>query len=180
MREPRMAALLTGSGRPGFYLRVLDEGTVEAGDDIVRVAAGPEQLSVATINALLYVDRRPDPEMLERALRIPALSPGWRESLHALLEQQRAGAPDGGNAGLTRVVPPPAWRGFRPLLLVAKRRESAAALSLELEPVDDERLAPGLAGQFITLKLEPGNGVPALVRSYSRRHRHGATGTGSL
>ena len=167
MNEPRMAALLTGQGRPGFYLRVLDEGIVEAGDDIVRVAEGPEQMTVASINALLYVDRRPDPDSLERALRIPALSPGWRESLTALLEQWRDGAPVGGNAGLTRVVDPPAWPGFRLMRLVAKHPESATALSLELEPDDAEPLAPGLAGQFVTLKLEPGDDAPALVRSYS-------------
>ena len=31
MREPRMAALLTGQGRPGFYFRVLQEGVVQPG-----------------------------------------------------------------------------------------------------------------------------------------------------
>ena len=81
MNEPRMPALLTGHGRPGFYFRVLEEGAVQAGDDVVKVATGTERMTVATINALLYVDRRPDPELLERALRIPALSPGWQASL---------------------------------------------------------------------------------------------------
>jgi MOSC domain-containing protein YiiM len=33
-----MAALLVAHGRPGFYLRVLEEGEVEAGDEILRVA----------------------------------------------------------------------------------------------------------------------------------------------
>src|SRR5215472_5738021 len=37
MNEPRMAALLVSHGRPGFYFRVLEEGEVGAGDDIVRV-----------------------------------------------------------------------------------------------------------------------------------------------
>ncbi len=37
MNEPRMPALLTSSGRPGFYFRVLQEGEVEAGDEIVKV-----------------------------------------------------------------------------------------------------------------------------------------------
>ncbi len=32
MSEPRMPALLTSSGRPGFYFRVLEEGEVGAGD----------------------------------------------------------------------------------------------------------------------------------------------------
>jgi ferredoxin-NADP reductase/MOSC domain-containing protein YiiM len=167
MNEPRMAALLTGRGRPGFYLRVLEEGAVEAGDDIIRVATGPGRMTVASINALLYVDHPPDPELLNRALRIPALSPGWQASLLALLEQQRSGAPGGGNAGLTVLAPPPAWLGFRTLRVVAKRSESATVLSLELEADDGTPLAHPLPGQFATLKVEPGHGVPPLVRSYS-------------
>ena len=79
----------------------------------MKVAEGPEQMTVASINALLYVDPRPDPALLERALRIPALSPGWRASFEALLEQRRDGSSDVGNAGLTRVAPPPAWPGSR-------------------------------------------------------------------
>ncbi|MDX6254075.1 MAG: hypothetical protein QOJ11_409 [Frankiales bacterium] len=167
MNEPRMAALLTGRGRPGFYFRVLEEGTVEAGDDITRVATGPGRMTVASINALLYVDRHPDPELLQRALHIPALSPGWQASLLALLKQERGGAPGGGNAGLTVLGPPPAWPGFRALRVVAKRAESASVLSLELEAEDGDALARALAGQFITVKLEAGTDAPPLVRSYS-------------
>ena len=40
MNEPRMAALLTSSGRPGFYFRVLQEGEVGAGDEIVKSRRG--------------------------------------------------------------------------------------------------------------------------------------------
>src|SRR4051794_4474343 len=128
MNEPRMAALLTGRGRPGFYLRVREEGVVEPGDDVVKVKTGVGRMTVAAINALLYVDRRPDPELLQRALDIPALSPGWQASLRALLTQQRSGAAGGGNAGLTFLGPPPAWPGFRTLRVVAKRPESATVL----------------------------------------------------
>src|SRR2546421_881394 len=95
MNEPRMAALLTGHGRPGFYFRVREEGAVQPGDDIVKVTTGAGRMTVASINALLYVDRRPDPERLQQALRIPALSPGWQASLLALLKQQRSGAAGG-------------------------------------------------------------------------------------
>src|SRR5580704_3831434 len=84
MNEPRMAALLTSSGRPGFYLRVLEEGEVGAGDPIVRVAEGPERMTIEQINALLYLPGHPRAE-LERALRIPALPAGWRASFEALL-----------------------------------------------------------------------------------------------
>ena len=42
MDDSRMAALLVAHQRPGFYLRVLEEGEVGAGDEIVRVAQGPD------------------------------------------------------------------------------------------------------------------------------------------
>jgi MOSC domain-containing protein YiiM len=84
MDEPRMAALLTSSGRPGFYLRVLEEGEVGAGDPITLVGRGPERMTVSTVNALLYSSNHPRAQ-LERVLRIPALSPGWRWSFEALL-----------------------------------------------------------------------------------------------
>ena len=49
-----MPALLTSSGRPGFYFRVLREGEVGAGDEIVKVGEAKERMTVAEINALLY------------------------------------------------------------------------------------------------------------------------------
>src|SRR5262245_18042277 len=77
LNEPRMPALLTGSGRPGFYFRVLQEGEVAEGNPILKVAEGPELMTIAVINALLYLPGHPR-DRLERALRIEALSPGWR------------------------------------------------------------------------------------------------------
>ena len=89
MNEPEMAALLVAHGRPGFYCRVLGEGEVEAGDEITQVASGPERMSVREINALLYMPGHPR-NQLERALRIPALSAGWRSSFEALLKERAA------------------------------------------------------------------------------------------
>jgi MOSC domain-containing protein YiiM len=45
MNEPQMAALLVSHRRPGFYFRVLEECEVCAGDDIVKVKAGPERVT---------------------------------------------------------------------------------------------------------------------------------------
>jgi hypothetical protein len=90
MDEPRMPALLTSSGRPGFYVRVLQEGEVGAGDDLVKEGEGTEQMTVAEINALLYSPDHPR-DRLERALRIDALSPGWRSSFEALLHSRTTG-----------------------------------------------------------------------------------------
>jgi len=98
MDEPRMPALLTSSGRPGFYLRVLQEGDVGAGDEIIRLRSAKEQMTVEEINALLYSPAHPR-DRLERALCIDALSPGWRKSFNTLLGSIEAGA-TGGNAGL--------------------------------------------------------------------------------
>src|SRR5579862_5714013 len=100
MNEPRMPALLVAHRRPGFYFRVLEEGEVGAGDEIVKVAEDPERLSVAAADALLYLPG-PSKEGLERALRIPALSAGWKSSFKALLGQMMQPGSRTGNAGLT-------------------------------------------------------------------------------
>src|SRR5207245_545496 len=94
MNEPRMPALLTSSGRPGFYFRVLREGEVGAGDKIVKTGEAKERMTVADINALLYSPRHAR-DLLERALRIEALSPGWRASFEALLRSQTTAAGSG-------------------------------------------------------------------------------------
>src|SRR3954468_22829366 len=98
MNEPRMPALLTSSGRPGFYLRVLEEGDVGAGDEILKIGEAAERMTVADINALLYSRNHPR-DLLERTLRMQALSPGWRASFEALLQNRGAGS-GSGNAGL--------------------------------------------------------------------------------
>jgi len=129
MNEPQMAALLVAHGRPGFYFRVLEEGEVEAGDEIVQVTANPQRMTVSEVNALLYMPGHPRSQ-LEQALRIPALSAGWRASLQALLERAEGGAAVTGNPGLTPAAgPPPAWAGFRPLRVSRKNRETARKIS---------------------------------------------------
>jgi ferredoxin-NADP reductase/MOSC domain-containing protein YiiM/ferredoxin len=153
MDEPAMPSLLVAHHRPGFYLRVLEEGTVEAGAEIVKVADGPERLTVAQVDALLYLPDKPR-ALLERALRVPALSEGWRGSFRELLERPAPAAP--------------AWRGFRPLRVAGIRRESASVSSFVLVPVGDDAAAPAAApGQYLTLRLRPEDGAPSLTRSYS-------------
>jgi ferredoxin-NADP reductase/MOSC domain-containing protein YiiM len=171
MNEPEMAALVVKHGRPGFYFRVLEEGEVEAGDEITRVVSGPERMSVAEIDALLYMPGH-SRRQLERALRIPTLSAGWRGSLEALLTQERRGDATTGNAGLGAASgPAPAWRGFRPLRVSHKVRESGNVTSLMLEPEDGQSIAAALPGQFVVLRLGPAS---ALMRSYSLSGEPGA------
>ncbi len=190
MNEPQMAALLVSHGRPGFYFRVIEEGEVEAGEEIAQVTAGPERMTIAEVNALLYTPGHPR-NQLERAVRIPALSAGWSSAFQALLDRERSGSAVTGNPGLTSAAgPPPAWTGFRPLRVSRKDRESASVTSLVLEPTDGRPLAAALPGQFIVLRLRSAPDAPALLRSYSlsgeprddryrlsiKRETHGAAG----
>ena len=124
MDEPRMPALLTGTVAPASTSASSKKAKVQPATTSSRSRPDPSAMTVASGNALLYLDRQPDPERLERALRIGALSPGWQASFRALLDEQRRGAPGGGNAGLAPPGPPPAWPGFRTLRVAAKRAES--------------------------------------------------------
>jgi ferredoxin-NADP reductase/MOSC domain-containing protein YiiM len=166
MNEPRMPALLTSSGRPGFYFRVLHEGDVGAGDEIVKVGEADERMTVAEINALLYSPNHPR-ERLERALRIEALSPGWRWSFEELLKSQANGMASG-NAGLAPAAAShPVAPGFRPFTVTAIDQESADVISLTMQSADGEPLATALPGQYVVLRLQPSAGSPPLFRSYS-------------
>ena len=167
MEEPRMAALLVAQHRPGFYFRVLEEGEVGAGDEIIKVADGAEGMSVAEIDGALYL-RGHTRDQWERALRIPALSAGWKESFQALLEQEDTAGAAAGNAGLAPASgPPPAWVGFRPLRVSRIEKESATVKSFSLMPADDRPLVAALPGQFIILRIKPNADGPPVLRNYS-------------
>jgi ferredoxin-NADP reductase/MOSC domain-containing protein YiiM/ferredoxin len=174
MNEPTMAALMVSHRRPGFYLRVLNEGQVQAGDEITLLDRGPEAMTVAEIDALLYLPGHPRSQ-LARALRIPALSPGWQASMRAMLDQGDAGG-RGGNVGLNEASgnPPPAWNGFRPLLVRRKTAETPTVTSLWLAAEDGTALPAAQPGQFVAVRLHPDAGSPAIIRSYSLSARPGA------
>jgi ferredoxin-NADP reductase/MOSC domain-containing protein YiiM len=167
MNEPRMPALLTSSGRPGFYLRVLQEGEVGAGDEIVKVGEAKERMTVAEINALLYSPNHAR-DQLERALRIEALSPGWRSSFEALLQSQTTAARPSGNVGLAPAAAAhPVAPGFRTLVVTSIDHESADVLSLTMQSADGQPLPTALPGQYVVLRLQRTADEPPLFRCYS-------------
>jgi ferredoxin-NADP reductase/MOSC domain-containing protein YiiM len=163
MDDPQMPALLVSHHRPGFYFRVLTEGAVEAGQEIIKIASGPQAMTVAEMDALLYLPGHPRQQVL-RALRIPALSGGWKASFQEMLGQPGQSA---GNAGLTEASPPPAWPGFRPLAVTGISRESATVISVHLADPGGGSVPAALPGQFLTLRLHPGPAGRPLLRSYS-------------
>jgi len=130
-------------------------------------------MTVAETDALLYLPGHPR-EQVRRALRIPALPAGWRNSFQEMLGQ--AEAPDGarGNAGLTAVSPPPAWPGFRPLAVTAIERESESVVSVYLADPQGAAVPPAQPGQFLTLRLNADDAAPPLLRSYSLSGTPGA------
>jgi ferredoxin-NADP reductase/MOSC domain-containing protein YiiM len=166
MNEPRMPALLVEHHRPGFYFRVLQEGEVGAGDDIVKIADGPERFSVADIDALLYLPGQTT-EQLQRALRIPALSKGWQGSFQAMLQQDLSPKTAAGNPGLADEEQAPAWQGFRQMRVTQIRKESASVTSFVLSPSDAQPLPVFQAGQFVVLRILVDPGKPPVLRSYS-------------
>src|SRR5260221_5691219 len=100
MNEPRMPALLTSSGRPGFYLRVPREGEVGAGDEIVKVGEAGARLTPGEINRPLSFPHYP-PQRPERAVPHEHLSPRQGASREAL----PGGPTPGARRGNTRARP---------------------------------------------------------------------------
>src|SRR4029077_151826 len=148
------------------YFRVLQEGELGAGDEIVKVGEANERMTVSEINALLYSPNHAR-DRLEHALRIEALSPGWHASFEALLQSQTTAA-GSGNAGLAPAAAAhPVAPGFRPLAVTAIDHESADVLSLTMQSADGQALLLPLPGQYVVLRLLRAAGGRPIFRSYS-------------
>jgi len=129
---------------------------VQAGDEILKVAGGPEQLTVADIDALLHLPNK-SRALLERALHVPALSEGWQGSFRELLAKADRNTPAA-----------PAWTGFQPLRVAEIRRESATITSFLLVPTDDAASTPvAVPGQYLTVRVRADGDGEQLTRSYS-------------
>lgn len=159
MEMPGFSRQFLASGRLGFYCRVLEEGTVGAGDPIERVKAGPEQLSVRETAHLLYFEND-NIDRIRQALNIPALAQVWRNAFAELLETLD------GAAKKPRIAPR-AWPKFRTFLVDKKVPESQDITSFYIIPEDRVPLPVFLPGQYLTFKLNiPGRPRP-VIRTYS-------------
>ncbi|MFH8770148.1 MOSC domain-containing protein [Streptomyces sp. NPDC017958] len=166
--EPTMAALLVAHHRPGFYLRVITEGHVQAGDEITLTRRGPEELSVADTDALLYLPDR-DPAKLRRALNIPALSPGWQQSFRELAATRQPEQEPGWPRERTGTQQPrgePGWPGFKAMRVARIVPETPTISSIYLDTTDGTPLPEARPGQYLSIRLAVGDAAPA-VRSYS-------------
>ncbi len=78
------------SRRTGFYLAVLREGEVAAGDTVERLSRDPHAVRVLDI-ANLYADTMPDMELLRRAVALDALPESWRTHFRERAESVLSG-----------------------------------------------------------------------------------------
>ena len=83
MGDPSFPKRFLQSMRSGFYLRVIEEGEIGAGDAIERIEIGPERMSIHALYHLRFRDPQNRDE-IRRALSIPALSKEWRKELSGL------------------------------------------------------------------------------------------------
>ncbi len=80
-----LVKLVVDSGYTGFYLRVLEEGVVEKGAELMLRERDLRGISVSFASHTYHHNRK-DCEAIEKVLAVPALSASWRKSLQELLE----------------------------------------------------------------------------------------------
>jgi MOSC domain-containing protein YiiM len=84
--RPDMVKRFQRSGRSGFYLAVLREGELSAGDPIQLLSQEESSLSVAEV-ARLYTADAVEQDLLRRASGLAALPEEWREHFRNRLRQ---------------------------------------------------------------------------------------------
>ena len=88
MRDPQIVKPFLASKRVGFYVRVLEEGEVGAGDVIERTKVGEGKMTVTEIVHLRHFDNT-NVAAAEKAASLPALSPSWRDSFEEIIAKAR-------------------------------------------------------------------------------------------
>jgi MOSC domain-containing protein YiiM len=76
-RRPDMIAIVQANGRGGWYLRVLEEGEVDAGQPIELMERPHPEWPVREVGRAM-LGRKTDPERAARLARCPALAANWR------------------------------------------------------------------------------------------------------
>ena len=72
------------SGRSGWYYRVLEEGAVAAGADLVLIDRRHPEWNVERVTGIVIAGRERNLPTLQALINLPALAEGWRGRLVAL------------------------------------------------------------------------------------------------
>jgi len=83
---PRLAAIVQDTGRTGWYLRVLEEGQIEAGNQLQRIDRPHAEVTIAWAHSVMHAKPRRIEEDLKLA-QCPALSDSWRQQLQRRAEK---------------------------------------------------------------------------------------------
>lgn len=76
-QRPDMVKRFLRSGKSGFYLAVIKEGQIAAGDEIHLTPTDESAIGITEVVSL-YTAQRRDPQLLRRAIETPGLPEGWR------------------------------------------------------------------------------------------------------
>jgi MOSC domain-containing protein YiiM len=85
MQDPKFLRPFLKSLKTGFYLRVVKNGTIQAGDSIHQVHSESPSLSVADITRLNSFDRDHYDD-LRKATQLTALTQSWRDDFNKQLD----------------------------------------------------------------------------------------------
>lgn len=165
MGDDAFVAQFLARGLFGFYLAVVREGRLQAGDEIVTLERHPARFPVTDI-ARLYGRDREDVEGLRRAAALDVVPESWRRHFDAQMRrlERRHGT------RLRPDPPAPAWEGYRPLRVRDKVQETADVVSIYLDDPSAAPLPAHRPGQHLTLRFPIGKGTGE-VRSYSLSDR---------
>ena len=144
------------SGHCGFYLQVLQEGTIQAGDSLKLIESDKERILLSHISELIFGSAETVRSDLERVLAVPFLSETSAFMLRGKLARHRE----------RQTVQRGRWKGWRPLVVTAIREETDEVRSIYLAPPSGEDIAGYLPGQFLTLRLNPERDSE-VVRTYT-------------
>jgi MOSC domain-containing protein YiiM len=88
--DKRMPKMFADSLRTGVYLRVLQEGSIEAGDAVEMVPLGKGRIAIRSLfDAYFKPDDPTARALLARALEVPELSAEWHEHITQRLDRRQ-------------------------------------------------------------------------------------------
>ncbi len=84
--RPEMLKRFLKSQRTGLYFGVVEEGSVQAGDELEPLSRPPDRLAVSDVTRL-YTTERSNVDLLRKAIAVSALPEGWSSYFAHQLEK---------------------------------------------------------------------------------------------
>jgi ferredoxin-NADP reductase len=149
--DQRIAPRMIRAGRTGWYFRVLEEGHLAEGDDLVLIARRHARWSIRNVNHAAY-DGAATLETLRAIAALPELSTAWRSQTIAAATSisSRASQP-----------------AFREFVLSDAVLESRSIRSLTFAPADGKDIPLHEPGQHVQIRLPAAGPEQPAIRRYT-------------